>query len=130
MRKRVHTVLCWLLAISMVWLPFSVTANSSLFSKTTHHCHEMTMNTSDQVVTAHSMVDISMLQKDCCGHCGDGCVACTGMSTCSHSSCHSSAFIKIDLHFEHLIQLTQSVAEYLAQYPNQIITPDIRPPIV
>jgi len=129
MRKRIHTVLCWLLTISMVWLPFSVTANSYLFSKTTNHCHEMTTTMSDQTVNAHSM-DKSVVQKDDCGYCGDNCVACTGMSTCCHSSCHTSAFIKVDLHFVDLILLTQSVSEYHAQYHNQIITPDIRPPIV
>jgi len=128
MRKRVHTVLCWLLAISMVWLPFSVPANSSLLSKTSEHCHEMTTTMSNQTVNAHSM-DKSMQQKDDCRHCGDSC-DCTSLSTCGHGSCHTSAFIKIDLVFLGLIQPTQSVSEYHAQYPSQIITPDIRPPII
>ena len=128
MRKSVCTVLCWLLAVSMVWLPFSVTANSSLFSKTPEHCHEMTSAMSSQTVNAQS-TDESMLQKDDCRHCGDSC-DCTSMSTCSNSSYHTSAFIKIDIHFLGFIQPAQSISEYHAQYPSQIITPDIRPPII
>jgi len=128
MNKGVHTVLCWLLAVSMVWVPISVSASFSLISKISEHCHEMTTTMSNQIDSAHSM-DRSSIQKDGCRQCGDSC-DCTSMTTCAHGSSHTSAFIKIDYILLCLIQSTQNVSEHHARYPSQIITPDIRPPIV
>lgn len=128
MRKRVYAVLCLLLTISLVWLPSSVTTNPSLFSKTTNHCHEMNTAMVKQAITNHSM-NKSMADKDYCGHCDNNC-DCTDISACSHTSSPNLSFIKFDLHFSHFIQPIQSITEYFKRYHNQIITPDIRPPIV
>jgi len=129
MRKHVHTVLCWLLAASIVWLPFSVSADFSLFSIVSEHCHEMTTVMPGQTANAHSM-DMPMQQDDDCDHCCDGCMDCASMSNCSHGTNHTSAFIKIDSKLLSPIQPSQSVFEYRAQYPSLITSPDIRPPII
>ena len=90
MTKRVHTILCWILAMSLTWLPFSVSAEILLSSTDKNSCHEMnsTMPGHDMSVQSmhhamssqtaefdNSMINSSMhesmIQKDCCDQCGD-----------------------------------------------------------
>ncbi|MFK5892690.1 MAG: hypothetical protein QM504_05675 [Pseudomonadota bacterium] len=73
----------------------------------------------------------SMLQQDCCDHCDNDCVACSGISTCSNNSTgHNSALIKTDLHFTYFINHTQTTSGYFVLYHSQITAPGFRPPIV
>lgn len=140
MKKRVHTILCWILAISLVWLPLSVSAGISLSSTDKNACHEMNSTTmpghkmkstmSGQVRAINNSMHKSMMQKDCCGHCDNSCVACEGMSSCGHSSNHVTPYILFTQYFFQSLQLASSSIEHLVQYHSQIITPDFRPPIV
>jgi len=41
MIKQVHTILCWILTISLVWLPLTVSADISLSLINKDSCHEM-----------------------------------------------------------------------------------------
>ena len=144
MTKRVHTIFCWILAISLVWLPLSVSADASASSTDKNTCHEMNSTMHGHDMSSHSMhsalpsqmavadnpMHESMMQKGCCDNCDDNCVACNGMTTCVHSSNHVSAIII----FNEVLSLSQnftlSSIEHIVQYHSQIITPDFRPPIV
>ena len=129
MTNRVHTILCWILAISLVWLPLSVSADISLSSTEKNTCHEMNSVMQDQAVN-NSAMNASMMQKGCCDQCDNNCVACTGLSSCGHSSNHASPFIVLNHYSSQSQQRIQSSIEQFVQYHNQIITPDIRPPVV
>ena len=130
MTNRVHTILCWILAISLVWLPLSVSADISLSSTENNNCHEINSVMPGQVAVSDNSMNESMLQKGCCDHCGNNCVACTGLSSCGHSSNHASPFIILNHYSSQSQQRIQSSIEQFVQYHNQIITPDIRPPVV
>ena len=144
MKKRVHTILCWILAISLVWLPLSVSAGISLSSTEKNTCHEMNSTMPGHNMPAHKMnstmtgqasvIDNSMretmMQKGCCDNCDDNCVACIGMTSCGQSSNHVSTIIICNKKISQSQILTQSSIEHFVLYHNQIITPDIRPPIV
>ena len=144
MTKRVHTIFCWILAISLVWLPFSVSADISLPSTDKDTCHVMNSSMPDHDMSVRSMhsaisgqtaaIDNSMheamMQKGCCDHCDNDCVACIGMSSCGHSSNPVSAFILFNKYSSQSLPIIQISIEQSVQYHNQIITPDIRPPIV
>ena len=129
MTNRVHTILCWILAISLVWLPLSVSADISLVSIEKDSCHEMNSVMQHQTVN-NSAMNESMLQKDCCDQCDNNCVDCIGMSSCGSSSNHASPFIILNNYSSQSQQRIQSSIEQFVQYHNQIITPDIRPPVV
>jgi len=156
MSKRVHTILCWILALSLVWLPLSVSAGFSLQSPEKNHCQKMdstmpghkmgsTMagHKMDSTMPDHKMasgmiehvandsiMNKSMRLKKCCGHCKNDCANCTAMSSCIHNSNNSSVFIISNQYFSQIFILAQSSIEQFIQYHNQIITPDIRPPVV
>lgn len=139
MKKRVHTIVCWILAISLVWLPLSVSADFSLPSTEKNACHEMNstmpghkMNSAmtGQATAITNSMHKSMMQKGCCDHCDDNCVACGGMTSCGQSSNHVSAFIIFNKDISQSQVLTQSSIEHFVQYHSQIISPDIRPPVV
>jgi hypothetical protein len=144
MTKRVHTILCWILAISLVWLPLSVSADISMPSIDKNTCHEMNSTMRGHDMSIHSMHSVlssqmavadnpmheSMMQKGCCDNCDNNCVACNGMTSCGHSSNHVSAFIIFNRDLSLSQKLTLSSIEYIVQYHSQIITPDFRPPIV
>jgi hypothetical protein len=129
MTNRVHTILCWILAISLVWLPLSASADIPLVSTEKDSCHEMNSVLQDQTVN-NSAMNASMLQKDYCDCCENSCVACTGPSSCCHSPNNASPFILFNQYAFQSLPLMQSSIEQFAQYYNQIITPDIRPPVV
>ncbi len=129
MTNRVHTILCWILAISLIWLPLSVSADISLVSTEKDSCHEMNSVMQDQIVN-NSAINESMLQKGCCDQCDNNCVACTGLFSCGHSSNHASPFILFNQYAFQSLPLIQSSIEHFVQYHSQIITPDIRPPVV
>ena len=142
MTKRVHTILCWILAISLVWLPFSVLADFSFSSTENNTCHKMS---SDMAGHGHAAVsDLSMHEpmvmaapahksmnlNGCCDQCDNDCTGCTGMTSCVHSSNHAPTIITFNKYLSQSLQLTQSSIESSTQYHSQIITPDFRPPIV
>jgi len=141
MTKRIHIIFCWILTISLVWLPLSVSADFSAPSKDENTCHEMNSTVSGHDMSIHSMhsatsgqtaVTANSMQKPidqkCC--CDSGCGACVDMTSCGHSSNHISVFIIINRDTSPSHGLSQSSIEQLVQYHNQIITPDFRPPIV
>ncbi len=149
MSKRVHTTICWILAVSLVWLPLSVSADISLRSIEKNSCHEMNSTMPGHDMSVHDMpsavsgkitesddamidntMSKSMMQKGCCDQCGNDCLACTGMSTCGHSSHHASPFTLSNQYSFQPLYLAQALIKQFIEYHNQIITPDIRPPIV
>ena len=130
MTKRVHTILCWILAMSLVWLPLSVSADIPQSSTNKDTCHEMNSAMPGQAEVINNSLHESMMQKGCCDQCVDNCVACIGMSSCSNSSNHVSSFILFDQYSSQSLSLIQFSTQHFIQYHNQIITPDIRPPIV
>jgi len=153
MTKRVHTILCWILAMSLVWLPLSVSADISQSSTNKDVCHKMDstmpMSMLGHDMSNRSMLDQSrhsamtspitvidnsmhesMMQKGCCDQCADSCVACVGLTSCGQSPNHVSAFILFNRYSSQSLPLIQFSIEQFVQYHNQIITPDIRPPIV
>lgn len=138
MNKRVHTILCWILALSLIWLPLSVLADSPLRSPEKNNCHEMDSTMPghkmepfmiEHVAVNDSTLHKSMMLKKCCTHCDGGCT-CNKLSSCSHNSNHTSPFIAITQYFSQSLLIAQTLIEYSIQYHNQIITPDFRPPIV
>lgn len=139
MIKQVRTILCWVLAISLVWLPLSVSAGISLPSTEKNACHEINsampdhkMNSamSDQAAVIVNSEHESMMQKGCCDNCDNNCVACTGMTSCGQSSNHVLACIVFNKDISLSQKLIQSSIEHFVQYHSQIISPDIRPPLV
>ena len=142
MTKRVHTILCWILAISLTWLPFSVSADFTSSQTENEPCHEMNSDMAGRSHTAvsdHAMhesmvmalpVEKSMNLKGCCDQCDNDCTGCIGMTSCVHSSNHAPTIITFNKVLSQSLQLTQSSIGFSAQYHSQIITPDFRPPIV
>lgn len=128
MNKRVHTILCWLLTFSLAWLPFTVSADSFLYSIDKDNCQEMHSDMSDYAITDHSM-NTSIIQEKCCDCCDNGC-NCVDMSVCSNATGHTSVCIMLDRYFSQSFQMTQSMIEPITQYYSQIILPNFRPPIV
>ncbi len=141
MKKRVHTILCWILAMSLTWLPLAVSADFSPPSTEKNVCHEMSsampghnmssaMN--DQVAVSNNSIHESMMQKekDNCDDCESNCAACIGMTSCGQNSNHFSAFIIFNKDVLQSQNLSQASIEHIVQYHNQIISPDFRPPIV
>ncbi len=142
MTKRVHTILCWILAISLVWLPFSVSADFSFSSTENNTCHKMSSDLAGHGHTAVSdnsihksmvmplSVNNSMNLKGCCDQCDNDCTGCFGMTSCAHSSNHAPTIIAFNKVLSQSLQLAQSSIGSSVQYHSQIITPDFRPPIV
>ncbi len=130
MIKQVRTILCWVLAISLVWLPLSVSAGISLPSTEKNACHEMNSAMSDQAAVIVNSEHELMMQKGCCDNCDNNCVACTGMTSCGQSSNHVLACIVFNKDISLSQKLIQSSIEHFVQYHSQIISPDIRPPLV
>lgn len=137
MTKRVHTILCWILAISLTWLPFSVSADFSSSQTENEPCHEMSSDrvvrgittVSDELVLMALPVEKSMKLKGCCDQCDNNCT-CTGMTSCVHSTNHVPSIIAFNKYFTQSLQFTQSSIESSARYHSRIVTPDFRPPIV
>jgi len=141
MTKQVHTILCWILAMSLVWLPFSVSAENFLPSTDKATCHEMNSSMlnhdmsvgrrhsamSGQTAGIDSSMHESMMQKGCCDN---DCTACTGSASCGHNSNHVSAFILFNQFSSESHPRLQFLMGQPVQYRSQIITPDIRPPVV
>lgn len=130
MTKQVHTILCWVLAISLVWLPLSVSAGISLSSTEKNACHEMSSAMSGQAAVIVNSKHESMMQKGCCDNCDNNCVACTDITRCNQSSNHVLACIVFTKDISLSQKPIQSSIEHFVQYHSQIISPDIRPPIV
>ena len=142
MTKRAYTIFCWILAISLTWSPFVMSADFSLASTENEPCHEMSSDMagrSHAAVSDHAMdgsmvmvlpVEKSMNLKGCCDQCDNDCTGCIGMTSCVHSSNYAPTIIAFDKYFSQSLQFTQSSIEPSAQYHSYIITPDFRPPIV
>ena len=128
MKKQVHTISCWLLVISLIWLPFSVSADVQISTTEKSTCHEMNSLMQGETVSDSSIIK-SIVKTKCCGHCIDGCT-CNEIFSCGHSSNHVSAFILCNQYSSQSYPLILFSIERFVQYHNQIITPDFRPPIV
>ncbi len=139
--------------MSLVWLPLSVSADISLSTTGKASCYEMNltmpMSMPGHDMSTHSIhsamtdqatdLDVSvtdkathesMMKQGCCDQCDENCDACVGMSSCKHRSNGVSAFILFDQYSSQSHPLAKFSIEQSVQYHNQIITPDIRPPIV
>jgi hypothetical protein len=130
--------------MSLVWLPLSVSADTTISSTNKNNCHEMnstmrghdmsthSMNSamSSQVAVTDNAMHESMMQKDHCDNCDNDCTSCISMTSCGHSSNHVSACIIFNKDISLSQKNTQSSFEHIVQYHSQIITPDFRPPIV
>ena len=116
--------------MSLIWLPLSVSADISPPSTNKDTCHEINSAMPGQAAVINNSMHESMKQQDCCGQCVDSCVACTGMSSCGHSSNPVLAFILFDKFSSQSLPRSQFSTEQFIQYHNQITAPDIHPPIV
>jgi len=139
MKKRVHTILCWILTLSLVWLPLSVSADFSLPSTDKNSCHQMDSAMSghklksvmiEHVTVSDSTIQESKMQKGCCDNCDNNCVACTGMTSCGQNSNHVSTFIISKIDILQSQNISQPSIEHIVLYHSQIISPDNRPPVV
>ena len=92
--------------------------------------HKMNSTMTGQATAIDSSTHKSMMQKDCCNNCENNCVACIGMTSCGQSSNHVSGFVIFNKDISLSQKLTQSSIEHFVQYHSQIISPDIRPPVV
>ena len=125
---RNHTILCWLLAFSLVWLPLAVSADNDLHSTDNDNCQEMHSVMRGPSIADHSM-NKPMMQKKCCDCCDNGC-NCIDMSACSNATGHTLVCIMLDRNFSQSFQMTQSKLEQITQYFSQTTLPNFRPPIV
>jgi len=144
MSKRIHTILCWILTISLVWLPLSVSADITISSTNKNNCHEMNSTMRGHDMSTHSMnsamssqatvtdnaMHESMMQKDHCDNCDNDCTSCNGMASCGHGFNQASACFILNKDISQSQKVTLSSFEHFVQYHSQIITPDFRPPIV
>lgn len=141
MKKRVHTVLCWILAMSLTWLPLAVSADFSPPFTENNSCHDMNSAMSshnmssvmnDQVAVSNNSMHESMMQKEkgYCDNCESNCATCIGMTSCGQNSNHFSAFIIFNKDILQSQNISQASIEHIVQYHNQIISPDFRPPII
>jgi len=129
MTKRTQIILSWILAISMVWLPLSVSAEVLLPLQVKDHCHEMYFAAAKTSVDSQS-AKVVVQKKVCCEHCGDSCKVCSGLASCSHSTNHVSPFIIITQSFSQSLQIVQISIEQTLPYHNWITVPAFRPPVV
>jgi len=129
MTKRTQIILSWILAISMVWLPLSVSAEMSLSLPANDHCHEVNFAAAKTLVDSLSARMVAQ-KKACCEYCGDNCKVCSGLVSCSHSSNHVSPFIIITQSFSQSLQIVQILIEQNLPYHSWITIPAFRPPVV
>ncbi len=140
MKNRISTILCWILTVSLVWLPLSVSAGVSLSSLKTDskHCEEMVTDASSGLTGQLQKKDISTpaLQrhtfndKGCCHECGSNCSACLAGSSCMHNVSHASPFLIYNRYTFQLVEQARFSIGHHVPYLSQITSPDIRPPVI
>jgi hypothetical protein len=132
MTKRTQIILSWILAISMVWLPLSVSAEVSPPPlQVKDHCHEMSSAATKTSIDSQSAkVKVVVQEKAYCEHCEDNCKACSGLTSCGHSANHVSPVIIFTQAFSQSLQIVQISIEQTLPYHNWITIPAFRPPVV
>ncbi len=163
-----RTILCWMLALSLAWLPLSSSAAiSSQFSSGEHcehgqlqaktetsmlysHMLSSHMNMTEHLVgkkvgnmtsnmpgmmhhqsdrSTNTLTQQFTLHKPCCDDCKNNC-QCQNQAACGNAAGHHMSFLLSGS----LIRLNQSVdtvsVAVSGYFSNQIISPDLRPPIV
>ncbi len=133
-----RTFLCWMLAISLIWLPFSVSADIQTSSKAGHNCHD-----ADSVMTMHAMtvpavaknipmkgmsMSDTQMSGSCCDHCDDG-ISCATMMSCGISATHVTFITAFSPDAVDVEGISQFLIDRFLRYQSHIITPDIRPPV-
>jgi len=126
--KRNNSILCWLLAVTLAWLPLSVSADASMLSASTTQGHEINSALHGHA-GMHSMEDGAILKKTCCDDCGSS-NSCTEISGYNNKTGEISSFIVMDQNFTQYFQLVQSDTRHPARYHSLTSGPNIRPPIV
>jgi len=128
MKKPIHTILCWFLAVALVWLPLPASAGTTVSSASTHSCHEMNSvvghHSEDTVTEGHAAAE-----RSCCDHCIDA-DSCDDVNTCASRISYNSIFIGLDQNLYHQALLSLTITEHITQYHSQIISPENRPPVV
>ena len=137
MKSGRYNILCYLIAISLVMLPFSVSSETSLSFLNQVPCHAMSVNGSVHVMSEHVMDSAimkhfadgaSIAQMDSCDCCGDNC-SCSGMSGCGDNADHAPVFIIIGQHYEHPLELSKLIINPPVLSHINITLPAFRPPI-
>lgn len=77
----------------------------------------------------HAVTMTGAVKKPCCGHCGDNC-QCKDKSACGTHTSNLPVFISQTGYRDHAVDITRFPVEFLSAAFSQIITPDLRPPIV
>lgn len=129
MKRCVHTILCWLLTVSLTGLPLAVSAEATLSLLKSESCLEMNSDTQKPAVMSEHDADEPMVSTACCDCCNDGCM-CEETSACNARTSQVSPFIVIDQYFIQSTELAQFAIEQFVQYLSQSSSPDFRPPIV
>lgn len=129
MIKQVHIFLCWILAVSLFWLPLTVSASISLSQAAESPCHEMS-SSSQMPNMAHSgMAERSMTEsmdtKNCCDN---DCQHCK--QSCKH--CLNDVFsgVLYTPRFMQTASYVQFQADQFVQYFSFYSPPDLQPPVV
>jgi len=127
--------------MSLVWLPFSLSAGFSLSSTKANACHEVkpVISAHADIVSRSSMkgsmshlhsdavMQKAVSDKTCCDKNAD---ACASLSLCDHCFTHGVSFILSGSYSVKAHRFTQPSFEQQVQYHSRIITPAIRPPLV
>jgi len=113
-------IVCWLLTLSLLGLPYTVLSAQSMTPPDAHTCYEMSADSHSNIASAHSVTK---------QFCDESCL-CADMTDCQSSAQQQFSaipFIRSILRFGGLVQL---ILEHSHIYHDRIISPDIKPPIV
>lgn len=124
-----RTIICWLLAITLAWLPLTASAEVSTLSTSSAPCHETSADSHKKAPELVSIVHSSTFKSTCCNDCGD-CNSSTEISGCNSKTGQIPSFIVTDKNITQYLQLIQTDTKQPAQYHSLTSSPDIRPPIV
>lgn len=128
MKSSIHTILCWFLAMSLVWLPLTVSADVLESSLVKHNCHDMSSSMQHPMEHAVAMSNV-MVEHESCNACAEDCT-CNEVSQCAHRVSQVMPFIISAQFFSKVVQLTTNAVVHVTQYQSQIISPEYRPPVV
>lgn len=160
MVKPYRIILCWILTLSLVWLPLSSSAAfsgqtitsqsesgehceymqahkasaqikmSGKMSSMLHHQSAVSSNIILQQTLANNLASHELIShKSCCDDCKSHC-QCQNKSACGNITEHQIIFI-LSAGVHRLIeQAVKAPVSSFAHFTAQIISPDIRPPIV
>jgi hypothetical protein len=131
MKSYTRTILCWILTISLVWLPLTAQANFSQSEMGKDSCHEMMSVESSHIDKTVAMNDFSknkVVASHNCNHCDESCDCDTNV--CTHPISHTFSFIVSNQYFYHHVHSGLVQAEHTTLYHSQIVSPNFRPPVV